>query len=112
MVTLLKHGIFIHDDAAGAIVQAVEVEAKCEESNVSGMVGTKTQIVKTFVHTDTNDFSVTGKGDLTLVPGTGADANISLITGGVTNILSFKYGQKIGDSSEWTYSGKHYPHAA
>ncbi len=112
MITILKHGVTIHSAAEGAIIQSLDVDAKVEESNVLGMVSGKTQVVKTFVHTETNEFSVTGKGDLTLVPGTAASANLSSITGGITNILSFKYSQKLSGESEWTYTGKHYPYAA
>lgn len=114
MITTLKHGITVHDAAEGAIVQTVEVTAKKEKSTVLGMKGTpaKTQVVKVFEHTEVNEFSVTGKGDLTLVPGIGADADISLLTGGVLAVWEFSYTQKIAEPSEWSYSGEHYPHAA
>lgn len=112
MVTLLKHGITIHSAAEGAIVQSAEVTAKSEENTVSGMVAGVTQIVKVFAHTATKEFSVSGKGDLTLSPGLGDNSNLSLITGGLTFIGEVKYSQKIGDTSDWSYSGKHYPSAA
>ena len=112
MITTLEHGITIHTAAEGAIVQSVEVTAKKEENTVSGMVDGVTQIVKTFEHSEMNEFSVSGKGDLTLTPGVGADPDISTLTGGVIFIGEFKYSQKIGETSEWSYSGKHYPHAA
>lgn len=112
MVTTLEHGITVHGDAEGAIVQAVEVTAKKEENTVSGMVSGKTQIVKSFEHTETNEFSVTGKGDFTFVPGLAADPDITLITGGITFVADFKYGQKIGETSEWSYNGRHYPHGS
>ena len=118
MVTALIHGISsMIDNAEGAIVQSAEITAKVEESTVSGMVQGKTQIVKTFVHTEVNEFSVSGKGDLTLVPQTSATVSnahfsSSFISGGKITIPEFKYAQKIGDTSEWSYSGKHYPYAA
>lgn len=118
MVTALTHGISsMIDNAEGAIVQSAEITAKVEESTVSGMVSGKTQIVKTFDHTATNEFSVSGKGDLTLVPGTTATVanshfSSAFITGGKITIPEFKYSQKIGEPSEWNYSGKHYPFAA
>ena len=112
MVTLLKHGITIQSNAEGAIVQSAEVTAKKEKNLISGMVSGKTQIVKVFEHTETNEFTVTGKGDLTLIPGLAADPALTLITGGVTFVDAFKYSQKIGFESDWSYNGEHYPHAA
>ena len=118
MITTLTHGISsMIDNAEGAIVQSADIEAKTEESTVSGMVSGKTQIVKTFDHTLTNEFSVSGKGDLTLVPATSATVanshfSSSFITGGKITIRSFKYMQKIGEPSEWSYNGTHYPSAS
>ena len=118
MVTTLTHGISsMMDNAEGAIVQSAEIEAKAEETTVSGMVSGKTQIVKTFDHTLTNEFSVTGKGDLTLVPGVQSAVGNShfssgFITGGKVFINGPKYMQKIGEASEWSYNGRHYPNAA
>lgn len=118
MVTILEHGItaLTVDNAEGAIVQSAEVTDKVEEANVSGMVDGVTQVVKTFTHTSTKDFSVTGKGDLTLVPGTASTLSTfhagSLMSGGKMTIKEFKYSQKIGEPSEWSYSGTHYPAAA
>ena len=118
MVTTLTHGISsMISNAEGAIVQTAEIEEKVEETTVSGMVSGKTQIVKTFDHTKTNEFSVTGKGDLTLVTGTSATVSnsnfsSSFITGGKITLRSFKYSQKIGEASEWSYQGTHYPNAS
>ena len=118
MVTTLTHGISsMIDNAEAAIVQSAEIEAKVEETTVSGMVSGKTQIVKTFDHTATNDFQVSGKGDLTLVPQTSATVSNShfssgFITGGKITIRSFKYKQAIGEASDWSYSGTHYPSAS
>ena len=118
MVTALTHGISsMIDNAEGAIVQSAEITAKVLESTISGMVDGKTQIVKTFDHTATNDFNVTGKGDLTLVPGTTSTVanshfSSSFITGGKITIAEFKFMQKIGEPSEWSYNGTHYPNAS
>ena len=118
MVTTLTHGISsMIDNAEGAIVQSAEIEAKVEQNEVSGMVSGVTEIVKTFTHTHTNEFSVTGKGDLTVVPQTSATVSIahfssSFITGGKVTIRSFKYSQKIGETSDWSYSGRHAPYAS
>lgn len=118
MVTTLQHGISsMIDNAEGAIIQSADIEAKLQESNVSGMVSGRTEVVKTFVHTATNEFNVSGKGDLTLVPSTSATVSIShfsssFITGGKVTIPSFKYSQKIGEPSDWSYKGTHYPSAS
>ena len=93
------------------VVQNCDVEEKQSESNLSGMVSGLTQIVKTWLHSKMFSFSVTGSGDLTLATGTGASSSLSLIASGITNILSFKYSQKLGSPSEWTYSGNNYPSA-
>ncbi len=111
MITTLVPGITVHDDAEGAIVQELEVENKQEESTLGGMVNGRAQIVRAWTHSEMNTFSVTGSGDLTLTTGEDGDARLSLITGGLTNILSFKYAQKLREASQWTYSGNHYPHA-
>lgn len=113
MVTTLEHGVTEHDDAEGSIVQSLDVEATVEESNLSGMVAGVTETVKSWTHTAMNKFSVTGSGDLTLAVGASGDAQLSsLISGGQTNILSFKLSQKLGNPSEWTYSGNHHPHVS
>lgn len=114
MVTLLKEGITIHTAAEGNIIQSAEVENTKEKSTVLGMKGTpaKTQVVKVFDHTEINKFSVTGKGDLTMLTGVGVDPLLTLITGGIVIVESFKYTQKIGEPSDWGYSGEHYPYAA
>lgn len=114
MTTTLEHGVTVHDDgdADGAIVQNLDVEETQEESTLSGMVDGRTQIVRAWLHTIKKAFSVTGSGDLTLDTGEDGDAQLSLISGGLTNILSFKYSQSLGNPSQWTYSGNNYPHAA
>lgn len=112
MTTILEHGITAHDDAEGAIIQSLDAEEKHEESNLSGMKEGRTEIVRTWAHSQSIAFSVTGSGDLTLATGESGDAKLSgLFSDGVTNILSFKYSQKLGAPSEWTYSGNNYPHA-
>lgn len=112
MITTLEHGITVHDDAEGAVIQNLDVDSKVEESTLSGMVDGTTQVVKTWTHTAKKEFSVTGSGDITLEPGGDVDAQLSLVSGGVTNILSFKYSQKLGEPSQWTYTGNNWPHAA
>ena len=119
MVTTLVHGISsMIDNAEGAIVQTAEIDAKVEETKVSGMdSGTgKTQIKKVFEHSNTNEFNVTGHGDLTLTPGVqgtvaGSHFSSGFITGGKVMIRSFKYKQQIGEASDWGYNGTHYPYA-
>lgn len=118
MVTALTHGISsMIDNAEGAIVQSAEITEKTEKSLVSGMVSGVTQIVKVFSHTKTKPFSVSGKGDLTLVTGkstTVSDAHFSaaFISGGLIHLDEIKYSQKIGEPSDWSYQGEHYPSAA
>ena len=112
MITTLEHGITNHDTAEGSIIQSTSVKATKQVDEVSGMVTGKTQIVQVFEHTEVNEFSVEGKGDLTLEPGVGEDPFLTLITGGVVFIADFEYKQAIGTASSWSYSGKHYPHAA
>lgn len=112
MITTLEHGITNHDSAEGAIVQSTSVKATKQVDEISGMVDGVTQIVQAHEHTEVNEFSVEGKGDLTLAPGVGADPQLALITGGVVFVADFEYKQALGVSSSWSYSGKHYPHAA
>ena len=113
MVTTLEHGVTAHDDTEGAIIQSLDIEEKVEESNLLGMVNGRTEIVRSWTHSKTNVFNVVGSGDLTLVVGENKDARLGeFISGGVANILSFKYSQKIPDPSQWSYSGNHYPHAS
>jgi hypothetical protein len=112
MITKLEHGVTVHDDTEGAVIQNLDVENKQEESTLLGMKNGRTQVVDSWTHTEMNTFSVTGSGDLTLETGEGVDANLTLITAGQTNILSFKYSQKLKEPSSWTYSGNNYPHAA
>jgi hypothetical protein len=111
MITTLEHGVTVHDDAEGAIVQNLDVEEVQEESNLKGMVEGRTQVVRSWLHSIMLKFSVTGSGDLTLETGEDGDAQVSLISGGLTNILSFKLSEKLASPSEWTYSGNNYPHA-
>lgn len=111
MVTTLEHGITVHDTAEGSIIQSLEVEETQQESNLAGMVDGRTETVRTWTHTKANRFSVVGSGDFTLATGEDGDAQITLISGGVTNILSFKYEQSLGNPSKWTYGGNHHPHA-
>ena len=111
MITTLEHAVTVHDDAEGAIVQNLSVEETQEESELLGMVGDRTQVVRTWTHTERNKFSVTGSGDLTLDTGENLDPQISLLSGGVANINSFKYEQKLKEPSSWTYAGTHFPHA-
>ena len=80
MVTTLEHGITIHSSAGGAIVQQAEVTNKREKSTVSGMVNGKCEIVKVFDYGETNEFDVTGKGDLTMAAGITSTADLALIS--------------------------------
>lgn len=113
MITTLQHGVTIHSSAVASVVQSCEVTEKTEVSKVMGMHsdGT-TQVKKIFPHTKTNEFSVTGKGDLTLATGGAGTHGLSLISGGLYHIGSMKYTQKLSTESEWSYSGEHFPHAA
>jgi len=112
MITTLEHGVTIPSDAVASIIQKCEVEEKQSESNLLGMVSGLTQVVKTWLHTKILSFSVTGSGSLTLATGTGATSTLSLISGGITNILTFKYMQELGKPSEWTYTGNNFPSAS
>lgn len=113
MITTLQHGITIQSAAITAIVQSCEVTEKQEVSKVMGMHsdGT-TQVKKIFPHTKTNDFSVEGKGDLTLATGGAGAHNLSLISGGLYHISEMKYSQKLSEESTWSYKGEHFPYAA
>ena len=111
MTTEFAPGITVQSEAEGSIVQSVDVEEKQSEWTVEGMVEGSAEIVKTGTNKKMYTFSVVGCGDLTLATGSAADAKITLIDGGVTNILSFKLAQKLGPS-QWTYGGNNYPHAA
>jgi hypothetical protein len=111
MTTTFAPGITVHSDAEGSIVQSVDCEEKQSEWTVEGMVSDVVQIVKSGTYKLMYAFSVVGCGDLTLATGSAADAKITLFSGGITNILSFKLAQKLGPS-QWTYSGNNYPHAA
>lgn len=111
MVIPLEHGVTEHGDAEDSIVQNLDVEEKQEESVLPGMVDGRTEIVRTWTHSKMNTFSVTGSGAVTLATGEAGDAQLSLISGGVANILSVKFSQKLKEPSQWTYSGNHYPHA-
>lgn len=112
MITTITSGITIHSAAEGAIVQTVKVTNKREKSLVTGMVSGTAQIVKVFPHSETNEFEVTGKGDLTMAAGISTDVDITLLTGGILMVDQFMYEQKVADSSDWSYQGVHYPHAA
>ena len=118
MITLLVHGIgTMIDNAEGALVQTAEITAKVAESLITAMVGGATHIARSFTHSPQNDFSVAGNGDITIVPQTSATVNIAhfaagFITGGKVTIREFKYGQKVGEVSNWSYDGSHYPSAS
>ena len=118
MITTLFHGISaMIDNAEGALVQTAEITAKVQESLVTAMVGGATHIARAFTHSLQNDFSVTGVGDLTLIPSTttsvaAAHFSSGFITGGKVTIREFKYAQKVGEVSNWSYEGSHYPMAA
>ena len=112
MTTTFEAHVTIHSDAATSIVQNCSVEEKQEEWTLDGMVEDSAEVVKTGTYKKRYVFSVTGSGDLTLATGTAADANLSLISDGITNILSFKYEQALGKPSQWTYSGNAYPSAS
>lgn len=111
MTTTLEDGITVHDDAEGSVIQNLDVENKQDETTLKGMVDGRAQVVRSWTHSEMNTFSVTGSGDLTLATGEDGDPQISLLSGGVANILSFKYSQQLTAASQWTYSGNHYPHA-
>ncbi len=111
MIITVEHGITIHDDAEASVIQQVEFTAKSEADETLGMVAGKTQIVDMVDHTASNEFSVTGKGPITLVPGIGGDTGISYISGGQVHIAAIKLTQKLGTRSEWNFTGKHAPHA-
>lgn len=111
MVTLYKAGVTNHDNVEGAIVQSTKIAAKVSEWTVLGMVNGTTEIVDTGTHSSMSEFTVEGRGDLTLDPGTDANTGLPLV-GGIANILNFEYTQKLPDPSNWSYGGNHYPHAA
>lgn len=112
MVITVNHGITIHGDAEASVIQKVEFTQKAEVDKTLGMVDGKTEVVGMEDHTHLNEFSVTGKGPLTLAPGVGGDPDISYITGGLVHIASVKLTQSLGTRGEWTYAGEHAPHAA
>ncbi len=114
MTTTLEHGITIMSDAVGSIIQKCSVEEIQEESDLKGMntATSLTQIVKTWTHSKQFKFSANGSGDLTLATGTGATSTFSLFSGGINNILSFKYDQELGKPSNWSYSGNNKPYAS
>ncbi len=112
ITTLTPPGITIHDDAEASFIQKAEVENTSEVDKVLTTIDGKTQVGKMFDHTEMNKFSVTGKGALTMESGIGGDPQLTLITGGIVFIASFKYTQQLSGSSEWSYSGEHAPHAA
>lgn len=112
MVITVVHGPQNHSAADTAVVQSLEITEKAEVDKTLGLVSNVTQVVKAVSHTKTNEFSVTGKGALTLAVGIGGTHNLALITGGLVHIGSVKLTQKLGTSAEWTYAGEHYPSAA
>jgi len=110
MITTLEHGVTVHSDAEGSIIQNLDVDHKVDESTLEGMVDGRTQVVRAWQYKERYEFSVTGSGDVTMSASEDADAQITLISGGLTDINSFKYSQKLGAASEWTYSGNNWPH--
>lgn len=112
MVITVVHGPANHAAADTAVVQSLEITEKAEVDQTLGLVSGVTQVVKAISHTKMNEFSVTGKGAITLAVGIGGTHNLALISGGLVHIDSVKLTQKLGTSAEWTYAGKHYPSAA
>jgi hypothetical protein len=112
MVITVQHGVTIHGDAEASVVQQVEFTEKAEVDKTLGMVSGVTQVVKMVSHTKMHEFSVTGKGALTLAVGTAGDPDISYISGGVVHIGAVKLTQKLGTGSEWNYTGEHAPSAS
>lgn len=108
MTFQLHHGVTYH---TGTAVQSVEREWTQERSDVPGMVNGRTQIIKTFGHTDKGGGTVTGKGDITVSPGF-ADSNVAGFSGGLTHIGKVSDKETLGTEAEWSFDFTHLPHAA